>query len=125
VVHVGLSTFDQFAGKVVKLLEVVASKCNLERLISEPVNAIADVVDEFLVLLDGISVIVSEISKTAIFLGESKVESHSFSMTDVQISIRLWRESCHDFSTSGSLVLLQQLFGVSSSFDVSTDDVRE
>ena len=50
-------------------------------------------IDKFLALLRRVGVIETEIAVSTVLCCHGKVQANRFGMTDMQITIRLWRES--------------------------------
>jgi hypothetical protein len=111
-VNISLSASNELTSEIIELLEVVGGKCGFERFVAKPFNAIADVINKFLVLFDGVGIIVSKIGKTTIFLSKSEVKSHSLGVTNMKITIWFRWESCHDLAASCLTVLFENFVGV-------------
>jgi len=63
-------------------------------------------IDEFLVFLAWVRVIKSKICLTTVFFGNSEVESNSFSVTNMKVTILLWWESSVHFSFGKRIMFL-------------------
>ena len=122
-VNIGFASSDEFASQLVQLFEIVRSESDLVRCVSKPFHTILDVIDEFLVLLDWVSVIIPQVRVAAVLSSHCEVEPHGFSMANVQVTIGLRRESGNNSTASGFFVLFKQLFSVFDTCEVSAYDV--
>lgn len=80
--------------------------------VAQPVDDILDVIDELVVLLAGVGVIKSEVAVTIVLLGNREHKSDSFSVSNVEVTIGLWREPGDDFALGELLMLFQEFFTV-------------
>lgn len=71
-------------------------------------------IDKFIILFAGVSVIEAQVSLAAVLLCYTEVESDCFGMADVKVAVGLWRESRHDPAASGSSVFSKDFSRVSS-----------
>lgn len=85
---------------------------NLPGLVSEEANVLLDVIDILLTLLFGVGIVVAQVALSSILSSNGKVESHSLSMANMQISVGLRRESGVDTLTEYFLVLFQKLLAI-------------
>jgi hypothetical protein len=84
----------QLLGQLVQAIEIVAAMCDLVWLKTKPVNDVQDTREELFVLLLRIRVVVAEEADSIVMLCESKVDSDSFAVPNVQIAIWLrWETS--------------------------------
>ena len=81
-------------------------------------------INEFIVLLAWVCIIESQIRVTTIGLSNLEVEANGLGVTDMQVTIRLRRESCVHFTASKSSVLLQDLSGVADIY-ITTDELAD
>ena len=90
-----LALLDEFDCSVIHRVEIVGSPELLVPLESEPVDVSLDGLDEFDVLFCRVGVIVSEIAAAAVLERGAEIEAKRLGVTDVQVAVRLRRESCH------------------------------
>lgn len=102
------------------MLEVIRGVGNLPWLEAEPFDIFLDLLNEFDSFLFRIGIIESEVSETTIFSSSLETESHGLSMTDVEVSIGLRRESGNDLATRESVVLLKEFRSVQSLSKISS-----
>ena len=93
-VHVGTTILNKPYGKVPELLEVVAGVVDVSPLESEPLNIMFDALDIFRILLLGVGVIKAQVTLATVFLSQPEVDGDSFRVTDMQVTVRLRRETC-------------------------------
>ena len=62
----------------------------------QPLDAIHDGIDIFLVFFFWVRVIKAQVATTRVVARQTKVEADRLCMTDVQIAIGLWREARND-----------------------------
>ena len=94
VVHIGFALLDQIFGPLVELLEVVGGKVEVVSPVeAEPVDALLDGVDVFQLFLGRIRVVETEMAASAEIPGETEVEADGLGMADMEIAVRLRRES--------------------------------
>ena len=108
---VGVSVADQLFGALVHLIEIVGSKEEVIPLEAQPLHVLFDVAYEFLIFGDGVRVVVTQIEDAAVLERCAGIQTDGLAVSDVQVSVGLWRES----GTNLSVVLLI--------FDVFIDDV--
>jgi len=106
----------------VQILEVVAGGGSLPGFVSEPIDDFLDVVNEFIVLLAGVSVVESQVSIAAVLFSDGEVKADGLSVTNVQVAIGLWGESSHDAATS-ERIMLGQLLCTVASINIATDQL--
>ena len=92
-VDICLTLFDQPNGKIPQPLEIVTGVIDVTPVESEPLDIVQDRVDIFRILLAGVCVIKAKVTYTVIMLCHTKVHAYSLGMSDMQITIRLWRET--------------------------------
>lgn len=91
--HESESLLDELDGAFVEDFEVVRGVGSLPRSLSEPLNVVLNAIDVFHVFLFRVSVIESQVAFAVVIFGSTKVESDGLSVTNVQVTIRLRRES--------------------------------
>ena len=103
VVDIGLAGADQVLGPVVQPLEIVRGVVEvLAPVEAEPAHVALDGVDVFLLFLDRIGVVEAQVAAAAELLRDAEVEADGFGVADVQIAVRLRRETGDDrFDASG------------------------
>ena len=92
-VDISTALLDKPNGKVPKLLEIVAGIVDVSPLKAKPLNIVLDALDIFCIFLNRVCVVETKVTSTAIFLGQTKVDSYSLGMSDMQIAIWLWWET--------------------------------
>ena len=97
---------------------------DLPRLITHPIDILFNVIDILLVLFYGIGVIKSQIAFSTWDFCLHKVESHSFTVTNMKISIRLWRESSQNTIPEFFLSPFKVFFGVYGRIHLPADQFR-
>jgi len=105
---------------VIQILEVVRGSCSLPWFPTEPSNNLLDVINELIILLAWVGIIETQVSITTILFGDGEVKPDGFSVTNVEVTIWLWRETSHHSTTSESIVLCELLSGISG-IDISTN----
>ena len=112
------SLLDHPHGEVPQLLEIVAGVIYVAPFESEPLYVVEDRVNIFSIFLRGICVVKSQVAHAAISLSDAKVHADGLGMSDVNISVGLWRESCLDSATVFTLgqVGLNHLFHEAQAF---------
>ena len=93
-IHVSPSLLDEPYGKVPELLEIVAGIIHIRPLEPHPLDVTLNTLNILGVLLLGIGIVETQITDTAVLLGNAEVEGNSLGMTDVQITVGLRRETC-------------------------------
>ena len=111
-VNVCLAFLDEPYGKVPKLLEIVGGIIDVAPMETEPLDVLLDSFDVFRVLLLRICVVKTQIADTAILLRDTEVHADGFGMTDVEVAVWFWRETCLQTSVvfAGFQVGLYYLF---------------
>jgi hypothetical protein len=97
-VDVGLAVLDQVLGHRVQLVEVVAGVMQifLAALLpgeAEPLDAVHDGVDVFLVFLFRIGVVEAQVAAALVVARQAEVQADRFGVADVQVAVRLRREA--------------------------------
>ena len=92
-VDIGFTFLDKFHGKFPKLFKVVGSIIYCAPFKAQPFDIFHNGVDVFRIFLLGVGVVEAEVAYSSIFLCDSEVHANSFSMSDVQVSVRLRREA--------------------------------
>ncbi len=97
-VDVGVAVLDQVLGHRVQLVEVVAGVVQVLLAVllpreTEPLDAVDDGVDVFLVFLLGIGVVEAQVAAAAVVARQAEVQADRFGVADVQVAVRLRREA--------------------------------
>ena len=80
---------------LVQLVEIVRRVEFLVPLEAEPLDVLLDGVHVFGVLLGGVRVVVAEVRLAAVFLREAEVQTDRLCVSQVQVAVRLRRETRH------------------------------
>ncbi len=92
-IHVRFSFFDQFLREIPQLLEVIGSIINVLPVESEPFDILHDGVHVLHVLLHRVGIVEPEVARTAIFLGNPKVDTNRLRVPDMQVPVGFRREA--------------------------------
>ena len=93
-VDVGLTTFDQFYGKIPKLLEVIGSVVFVTPLVAKPLDVLFDGIDVLHVLLGGVGVVEAQVAHAAVLCSDAEVEADGLGVANVEVTVRLWGKTC-------------------------------
>ena len=116
-VDVCFSFFNQPYGKIPKLLEVVGSIIFVSPLISQPLDIFLDGFYIFYIFFSRVGVVKAEIGLSAVLLGEPEVDADAFRVSEMEVPVRLRRETCHHaLNSSGLQVVLYYLLKKVESF---------
>ena len=97
-VNIGDALLDQLYRGLVQAVEIV--RCMRQPVFpvkTQPVHVILDRLDEFRALLTRIRIIKTQKSAAAGLGSHAEVQADRHDVPDMQIAVRLWRESGHDF----------------------------
>ena len=122
-VDVGLAHLDQLHRVLVELVEVVRTERDARGLPAQPFHVLHDVVDELQFLCFWIRVVEAQnrLARLANALKRAfEVQIHALCMTDVQIAVRLWRETASNLPARDLLVLRDELRAVFHGGEIST-----
>lgn len=103
------------------MAEVVTSMCDFPRLIPHPSNIFFDVINILLIFFDRVGIIEPQITVATWNLGLHEIESHGFAMANVEIPVRLGRESSQNALSESFFPPFQILFVVYCWVHLSTD----
>src|SRR5215217_4629223 len=95
VVYIGQSFFYQRNRIIIKRIEVIGSIKLIFPLKTEPFDVFLLTVNVFSLLGYGIGVIKPKVSIAPVFLSKSKIEAYCFCVSNMQVSVRLWRKTCN------------------------------
>ncbi len=95
IVNIRLAVLDELYSALVAGLEVVRAVVYAARrlLAGQPLDVFPDGVYILGVLLDRVGVIIAQVEQTVVFLGDRPVDEDGLGRADVQIAVRLRRES--------------------------------
>ena len=97
VVDIGVACLDQALGPVVQALEIVRGVIEIgSPVVAEPVHVGLDGIDIFLLFLGRIGVVEAQMALAGEFLRDAEIQGNRLGMADVQVAVRLRRESGHD-----------------------------
>ena len=92
--HVGQALFDQLDRELIGLLKIVRAVVKaVSPVKAQPVDVLLDRVDKLGVLLGGVGVVHAEVAQAAEVLGRAEVDRQGLAVADVQIAVRLGRET--------------------------------
>ena len=100
-VYVGMAGADQVFGHLVEAAEIIAGVVQVRiagsvmPVEAEPFHRLDDGVDVFLLFLGRIGVVEAQVGTAAVVPRQSEIEADGFCMTDMEIAVRLGRESRH------------------------------
>ena len=126
---VGEALFDEADGELVGFLKVVrAVEKAVAPVEAEPADILLNGIDELGVLLGGVGVVHAQIAETAELLRRAEVDAQRLAVADVQIAVRLGRETgVHRFSgkpSAGGNVLgdkiMNKIAGFSDLFHIDS-----
>lgn len=116
--NVGPIPPNQLLRQLIQSVKVVTGISDGSRLEAQPLDNVPNRLEVLLFLTSRVGIVVSQITLASMVLGESKVDGNSLAVTDVQVTVRFWRESS-DNALLGPLVvhlvqetLLEHLLGV-------------
>ena len=111
-VYVCLSVFNHPYGEVPEFLEIVRGVIYVSPFESEPLYVVQDRVHVFRVLFAWVSIVEAQVAHSVVFLCHTEVHADGFGVSYVQISVRLWWETClYSFGVLSFFeVFLDQLF---------------
>ena len=96
VIDIGETALDELFGPLVQLLEVVGGVKLFVPMESEPLDVLLDGVHVFGILLGGVGVVVTEVGHAAVLLREAEVQADGLGVAEVQVAVRLRRETGYD-----------------------------
>lgn len=89
-------SLDQIFRQLVELIKIITRIGHLERLEAKPFDDLLDGGEVLLLFRFGICVIKSKVTDSVVILGEAEINRYCFTVTDMQVSIRLWRKTSCD-----------------------------
>ena len=102
-IHIGLAFFDETDSEVIELLEIIGGIENMSPFETKPANIALDGLYVFGILLGRVRVVKTEVTNTIVFLGNTEVHTYRLDVSDMQVSVRLRRETRLNTSTVHSL----------------------
>ncbi len=92
--YVGQALFDQLDRQLVGLLKIVRAVVEAVAPVeAQPVDVLLDRVDELGIFLGGVGVVHAEVAQAAEMLGRAEVDRQGLAVADMQIAVRLGRET--------------------------------
>ena len=102
--HVGQALFDELDGILVGLLKVVRAVVEpVAPVEAEPVDVVLDGVDVLGILLGGVRIVKTEVADAAEVLGGAEIYGQGLAVSDMQIAVRLGRETGVDLHPLAAL----------------------
>ena len=95
VIHISQSLLYKFLSPLIELVEIVRSITLVLPLETEPLDVLLDGVNILGILLDRVCIVEAEVGLSAVFLGKAEIDADTLRMSDVKISVRFRRETCH------------------------------
>ena len=93
VIHIRQAFLNELLSPKVKLVEIIGSVMFLRPLETQPSDVVPDRVHIFGILLHGVGVIKTQVGLATVFLSDTEIQTDRFCVADMQIAIRLRRES--------------------------------
>ncbi len=110
VIHIRKTFLYQLLCPLVELVKIVGSIQLSLPLESEPFDILLYRINIFCILFHRIGVIETQIGLSAIFLRQAEIKAYTFRVSDMQIAVRLRRETRHyTFMFSGGKIRLDNL----------------
>ncbi len=92
--HIGQALFDQLHRELVHLVKVVGGVIEpVPPVEPQPVDVLLDGVHILLILFGGVGVVHTQVAHTAVFLGGTEVDGQRLAVADVEVAVRLRRET--------------------------------
>ena len=98
-VYIRLSFFDKTDSEVPELLEIVGSIIFISPLEAQPLDVFLNGFYIFYIFFRRVCIIETQVTGSSVSLCDSEVQTNGFCMSDVQVSVRLWRETGLNSST--------------------------
>ena len=98
-VDVCLALFDEADSEVPQLLEIVGSVIFVTPFVAQPLDVFLDGFYIFYIVFRRVCIIETQVTGSSVSLCDSEVQTNGFCMSDVQVSVRLWRETGLNSST--------------------------
>ena len=92
-IDIGFALFDEHDSQVIELLEIIGGIEDLTPFESEPCDIAFDGLYVLGVLFGGVGVIKTQVTNAVVFLGDPKVHAYGFDVADMQVAVRLRRET--------------------------------
>ena len=109
--HIGKPFLDELHGVFVILLEVVrAEEKPVAPVKAKPVDILLNGLNELVILFGGIRVVHAQVADAAEFFGCAEINAQCFAVADVQIAVRLRRETGMDRLAGKTATLCEVLF---------------
>ena len=109
--HIGEPFFDELHGIFVILLKIVRAKEEAVAPVkAKPVNILLNGLNELVILLGGIRVVHAQVADAAKFFGRAEIDAQCLAVADVQIAVRLRRETGMDRLAGKTATLCEVFF---------------
>ena len=92
-VYISFALFDEHDRQVVELLEIIRGIEDLSPFESEPTNIAFDGLYILRVFFGRVGVVKTKVTNAVVFLGDSEVHTDRLDVTDMQVTVRLRRET--------------------------------
>ena len=92
-VNISAPILNQPDCKIPQLLEVITCIIDICPLKTQPLDISFDALNIFSILFHWIGIVEAQVTSPSISLCNTEVDSNSFGMANVKVSIRLWRET--------------------------------
>jgi hypothetical protein len=93
IVNISMALFYQLNGKVVKLIKIIRCVQLIGPFKAQPFYILFYAVNILYVFLYRVGIVKTQVSFTVIFLCESKVKAYGFRVPNMQVAVRLRRET--------------------------------
>ena len=101
-VDVSQAVFNQMLGNFVHIVEIIAGEVvvgffGVFPVETEPVDGAENRVDVLLIFFDRVGIVETHMAASGVVLGQTEVQTDTFSVTDVEIAVGLGRKTKTDF----------------------------
>ena len=92
-IDIGFSLFDEADSEVVELLEIVGGIEDLSPFETEPADVALDGLYVFGVLFSRVGIVETQVTNAVVFLSDTEIHADCLDVADMQVSVRLRRET--------------------------------
>ena len=92
-INIGFALFDEANSEVVELLEIVGGIKDLSPFETEPADVALDGLYVFGVLFYRVGIVETQVTNAVVFLSDTEIHADCFDVADMQVSVRLRRET--------------------------------
>ena len=92
-VHIRLTGFDETDSQIVELLEIIGGIEDLTPLETQPRDVALDGLYIFRILFGRVRIVKTQVANAVVFLRDAEIHADSLHVTDVQVTVRLRRET--------------------------------